>query len=426
MRLSDQQIKEAIAHLDQDVRDAGLFYFADSYSDDTSIMHWAIQAIEKYGWEEAFTIYPYLDTIALDDETLAWVLQKLAVDDVPQSERSREFLEWLSDLLADADLDLLARHEEKLRGNLRIESEVREGIAERSQLRTLDAAELWSQLEGFCRKADESPDDEDISMEHGYRLAEAIVASSDPQPDRILQILRESPADDETSWREIAAVRMAGDLRLEDAIESLVARLHRQSDWVNEESVRALIKIGGDQVLDAIASEFVRSDWGFRVYASVILERIHSERSAQIIREFIDSEEDPEIRAYLGQALLGQFTTDAIEPARQIVLSSPPSRDIAELKQTLLTLATLTGEAIPEADQWREEARRDEEYRSQWSTPEFPVVDASAGYVEQTTIERKTRQSTLPSTWFRSPRVGRNALCPCGSGKKYKKCCLQK
>jgi hypothetical protein len=23
-----------------------------------------------------------------------------------------------------------------------------------------------------------------------------------------------------------------------------------------------------------------------------------------------------------------------------------------------------------------------------------------------------------------SPKVGRNELCPCGSGKKYKRCCL--
>ena len=23
------------------------------------------------------------------------------------------------------------------------------------------------------------------------------------------------------------------------------------------------------------------------------------------------------------------------------------------------------------------------------------------------------------------PRIGRNDLCPCGSGKKYKKCCFQ-
>jgi len=30
-----------------------------------------------------------------------------------------------------------------------------------------------------------------------------------------------------------------------------------------------------------------------------------------------------------------------------------------------------------------------------------------------------------PQTLFAEKKVGRNALCPCGSGKKYKKCCGQ-
>ncbi|MEE4192705.1 MAG: SEC-C metal-binding domain-containing protein [Halieaceae bacterium] len=25
---------------------------------------------------------------------------------------------------------------------------------------------------------------------------------------------------------------------------------------------------------------------------------------------------------------------------------------------------------------------------------------------------------------IRSPKIGRNSLCPCGSGKKFKHCCL--
>lgn len=27
---------------------------------------------------------------------------------------------------------------------------------------------------------------------------------------------------------------------------------------------------------------------------------------------------------------------------------------------------------------------------------------------------------------FRSVKIGRNARCPCGSGKKFKKCCIDK
>jgi uncharacterized protein YecA (UPF0149 family) len=36
-------------------------------------------------------------------------------------------------------------------------------------------------------------------------------------------------------------------------------------------------------------------------------------------------------------------------------------------------------------------------------------------------------ETDLPVTVIRSaPRIGRNDPCPCGSGKKYKKCCIHK
>lgn len=31
-----------------------------------------------------------------------------------------------------------------------------------------------------------------------------------------------------------------------------------------------------------------------------------------------------------------------------------------------------------------------------------------------------------PSSHYKETKIGRNDLCPCGSGKKYKKCCLDK
>jgi len=38
----------------------------------------------------------------------------------------------------------------------------------------------------------------------------------------------------------------------------------------------------------------------------------------------------------------------------------------------------------------------------------------------------KQRQEGMAGPVHRSqPKVGRNDPCPCGSGKKYKKCCLQ-
>jgi uncharacterized protein len=54
-----------------------------------------------------------------------------------------------------------------------------------------------------------------------------------------------------------------------------------------------------------------------------------------------------------------------------------------------------------------------------------PFVSQLAGLWRRNTPERRTPlvQATVTQT---SPRVGRNDPCPCGSGLKYKKCCLGK
>ncbi|RKX43633.1 MAG: hypothetical protein DRP64_07955, partial [Verrucomicrobia bacterium] len=36
---------------------------------------------------------------------------------------------------------------------------------------------------------------------------------------------------------------------------------------------------------------------------------------------------------------------------------------------------------------------------------------------------KSMREALTPT--IKSQKIGRNALCPCGSGKKFKKCCLR-
>ena len=45
-----------------------------------------------------------------------------------------------------------------------------------------------------------------------------------------------------------------------------------------------------------------------------------------------------------------------------------------------------------------------------------------------TDIERKQskRNDNKSKTVVKTKKVGRNDACPCGSGKKYKQCCLNK
>ena len=55
----------------------------------------------------------------------------------------------------------------------------------------------------------------------------------------------------------------------------------------------------------------------------------------------------------------------------------------------------------------------------QQPSPQPPIVP------QRREIAEEEEQEGIPEPVVAGPRVGRNDLCPCGSGKKYKKCCGQ-
>ena len=62
--------------------------------------------------------------------------------------------------------------------------------------------------------------------------------------------------------------------------------------------------------------------------------------------------------------------------------------------------------------------------------PSQEVVDKLRALVSKRKEEMAERErlATMPRQPYvrEEPRVGRNDPCPCGSGKKYKKCCMNK
>ena len=74
MRLPAEKIKEAILHPDREVREAAVFYFADSHSPDPTIMPLVIQAMDRYGLD-AFSIYSF--DLAQTSDTVAWLVQEI-------------------------------------------------------------------------------------------------------------------------------------------------------------------------------------------------------------------------------------------------------------------------------------------------------------------------------------------------------------
>jgi hypothetical protein len=77
MRLPGSKIKEAIVHPESAVRLMAVEYFSKSFSPDPTVMPWVIQAIEKYGRENAYLLIGLAVGLVQTGESLQWILNEL-------------------------------------------------------------------------------------------------------------------------------------------------------------------------------------------------------------------------------------------------------------------------------------------------------------------------------------------------------------
>ncbi len=120
-------------------------------------------------------------------------------------------------------------------------------------------------------------------------------------------------------------------------------------------------------------------------------------------------------------------------------------RFITDLRFKLLDVADIFGVALPEAEQWRKERREEEDrvaarlkmledYGRHSRKRKRKDAEPFAGLSKEQpsppqeddwSSEEATKEVHTTETPYRrtQPKVGRNDPCPCGSGKKYKKCC---
>ena len=96
----------------------------------------------------------------------------------------------------------------------------------------------------------------------------------------------------------------------------------------------------------------------------------------------------------------------------------------SETEGQLLSIPLVAGEMDPE---WPKEPLTQEQSDE---LLKWMCAGAARAYKSFAQLRRETAESNLdeedyyPETYVRpEPKIGRNAPCPCGSGKKYKKCC---
>jgi hypothetical protein len=439
MRYPEDKIKEAVLHPDIDIRDRAVIYFAKSFSTDTSLMPLVIKAVETYGRQtDAYRLIGASRDLPQTENTIAWVIDELNAE---QTAKYENYAYNLSMVLVEADPALLLPRESAILGARHFLAELRQVLADRLRMLSWDAATCWRKLGEFCEEGKGKQHVNEVNLSYANLVAEALARHGqecEPRVREWLAVKVDDYSHHPMKWLEPLVVRLAGQAHLDSTIPLIVAKLHEDADLLNEECAEALARIGTPAVLSAIAEAWPTAERHFRIYASGPLEHIHSDSAVEISLKLLKQEEDGLIRRELAHALLGQFAQEGVEVTRQMLVGRELDFEGKGLRSFLLETCTITGERFPEYEEWlaTEKAEKEEHWRrvkELEGDPQGLLLFALEKLTGKKAPDRhRAKPPVVPSPHPALPRkpeakrkVGRNDPCPCGSGKKFKNCCMR-
>jgi hypothetical protein len=437
MRCDVAKIRQGILLPQQDVRKTAAQYFARPVSEDPEIMPLVIQAVEKYGWRESFSLLRTADSLRQTLETVRWIIEQLSGEWDAEDIRQDNYCTALSLILCYADVSLLPDDYD----DIPFFPEELEWIPhERSEMSRWNANDAWQALLLFGEETSDL--EESISVMRRARHLEEAVARIPELANKILDAFAGKCSRDEIDrleWIQDSLIRILGRMKLKTAIPTLVGFLHDEDFWTQDAALESLYTIGTDDVTEAIAAEWSDAPPGFRRYAAEGMGYLRSDLSAQYCLDWLSTEKDDVARLTLANSLLNNFVEESIPIVRSMVRGGDLTPDENDLRLALVATATVMGASFPEYDQWYDQAVDD--WKRFSFDSEMRILDnfIEGGdeeeydptlfeIMQEIAMERALAEPLIDDEPFHTKRkkVRRNDPCPCGSGLKYKKCCLDK
>ncbi|MCW5978340.1 MAG: preprotein translocase subunit SecA [Bryobacteraceae bacterium] len=190
---------------------------------------------------------------------------------------------------------------------------------------------------------------------------------------------------------------------IEDAVyEKLVRKYEEKEERIPVEALRATERIVMLEVIDSqwkdhlLSMDHLKEGIGLRGYGQKDPLVEYKKESFILFQEMMDRIEDETIRIL--------YFLQPAEPVRPMVVGEPPDHeDNGEL------VAAAARPPLKVAETSMADFTRNIQRKKQKELDELQFVGGDASSGAQPVIKGK--------------KVGRNDACPCGSGKKYKKCC---
>ena len=277
MRLSEEIIKRAILHPQLEIRQRAVRYFSDCYSEDAGVVPLVIQAVEKYGREDAYHLVGGSVHLRHTEETVAWVIEELQD---PAAERYENYIFNLNRVLCDADLALLLPRETEILETCRFYGGLKDSLCRRLELISWDEAACWQRLEQICEDGKDKRYTNELDWDFATALLEALARIGGEVEQRVLSVVSQKIENFEHNpmkWMEPLMVELAGLLQMDAAVPAILGKLHEDDDVLAGRCIDALSRIGTDAVVAAVAEDFANADRHFRLYAANVFDNIHSD-----------------------------------------------------------------------------------------------------------------------------------------------------
>jgi hypothetical protein len=435
MRLTEDQVRSKLDHPNQNVRAFALAYFGRAYHRDPAIAEQVVAVAERLGPAESFgSLYP-LSNLVQTADTVAWAIRQLEKPEL--AEPAWPVAKPLGLLLARTDPALVVPYRERLASLPGLSKKHVKRLLRRLELATWPADRLWRRLDEICKLGKNKEFRDELPFTEAREIT-SMLARDPAEAPRMMELLPlETDFQKGTHWRQRFLVRMAGEMRYEPAVEVLVRVWRKNSGWLLGTASLALTKIGTDTAVDAVAKAYHRADAEFREDAAEVFGNIRSDLAVEAGLAMLKRERDILCRDWLIFALVEQFSTEAVDAAAESLRERPYCR--YQLMEILVTVCELMEYEIPDVKIWKEELANPEEFDD--DDGEWPDDDSEPDDEEEEANEGRSFDEDDPehdpadfdsadydpdaAPLTRAAPVGRNDPCPCGSGKKYKKCCMR-
>lgn len=414
--LTPEQVIPFLTHDEPFVRRHAAMYLADAHDPSPATADDLWHAMDRHGMSGPEALVSYLRQFLQTEDSL-W--RAMAALGRTQDERTRDDLEAA---VESAPLPLLTQFKDELLAGLQLSDDSKAYLRRRIGLSQRPVHDLWVELMdlGRDRGDNKGPDEEAAEL-----LVQAIGARADDAVlAKAIAILRDEKVID---WREIFAVDVLGESRHVAATDLLLEKLRVDDDAMPERTSDALVRIGTPEVVEKLVAMLPAEEWHVRLYGIDVLGRIKRPESEAALLRMLKGEKDKELRTLIGENLcLLAPPLDVLGMLRDEVAVGHIGDPMHDVEGLILAAGRMVGYAPPEEKKWAERSRqmdeRMEQMREEWEREELDPIHEVEGPTEPGFVPGLDPEVTWP-IHREAEKVGRNDPCPCGSGKKYKKCC---